>query len=218
MKTSIFSKYTVAAALIAAVVMSGCAKKNTSSVRTAGRGVPEGAQQLMNNNNGTSCTQSQMGKIFDPNASPQFESQVKGFVSATLDPRNLGTISGDINAKTGIDFNGNFQFDPQGNLIPASSTVYIKIVDSYVYEKPNGQSPPPYVVEFSSATAGRIDRNTGQFEVIFEDNYGAIIFSGQYSPQMVQGTVSYQNHTAVQGYEKASGLLGSFRAYSCLIK
>lgn len=217
MKDKIFKKSLIAAAVLAAVVMSGCSKKNSASVRTAGRGVPAGAQQLLNND-GTSCAQNQMGKIFDLNASPQFESQVKGFVSATLDPREIGTISGDINNRTGIDFQGSFQFDPQGNLIPASSTVYIKIVDSFVYDKPNGQAPQPYVVEFLSAVAGRIDRNTGQFEVRFDDNYGAIIFKGQVNQQIVEGMVYYENHTAVEGYQKASGVLGNFRGYSCMIK
>lgn len=220
MKNSFFTKSMIGILLLAALSLSGCAKNNSSDVRVAGRNpVPQGPAQTSQNQ--TNCSNPTMvwGKIFDPYASTQFEYQVKSFVSATLDPQALGTISGNIYDRTGIDFQGSFQFDAQGNLIPTSSTVLIKIVDSFVKDGYEGQTFQPYIVEFKAADSGIIDRNTRQFEVHFKDNYGDIVFQGMYNDQIAEGTVSFVNYTAVTGYEPASGTLGAFRSYTCgLIK
>lgn len=223
MNNSFFNKSKRGVLLLAALSLTACAKNNNSSdVRVAGRGgataltAPPAYQQGGQN----TCSNPTMavGKIFDPYSSPQFESQVKSFVSATLDPQALGTISGNIADKTGIDFQGTFHFDSQGRLIPTSSTVKIKIVDSFVYDVyNNGQTVQPYIVEFIAADSGVIDRNTRQFEVRFRDNYGEIIFQGRFDNQIAEGTVTYMNNTAVAGYQAASGTLGSFKAYTCAL-
>lgn len=219
MDNSFFKKSMMGVLALAALTLSACAKSNSSDVRVAGRGIDPlvAAQQQQGTQNACSNAQMAWGKIFDPYASSQFESQVKSFVSATLDPQSLGTISGNIADKTGIDFQGSFQFDSQGKLIPASSTVLIKIFDSYVGQTYNGQSVQPYIVEFKAANSGFVDRNTRQFEAKFSDNYGDIVFSGRYDNQTVEGTVTYVNNTAIAGYQKASGTLGSFKAYTCAL-
>lgn len=218
MKTSFFNKSMMGVLVALALSLSACGKKDSSAVRVAGRGTPTGVSQSGGTTPNT-CGNANMtwGKIYDPYASSAFESQVKGFVSATLDPQSLGTISGNINDKTGIDFSGSFQFDTAGKLIPASSTVVIKIFDSFVGQVYNGQTIVPYVVEFKQASEGMIDRNTRQIQVRFKDSYGEIIFQGQYDNTTVQGTVQYQNYTAVNGYQPAAGILGSFRAYTCAL-
>lgn len=218
MTKSFFNKSMMGVLVALALSLSACAKKDSSAVRVAGRGASTGVTQGGTTTPNT-CSSASMnwGKIYDPNASPQFEAQVKGFVSATLDPQSLGTISGNINDKTGIDFSGSFQFDAQGRLIPASSTVVIKIFDSFVGQVYNGQTVVPYAVEFSQASEGIIDRTTRQIQVKFKDSYGEIVFQGQYDNNTVQGTVHYQNYTAVTGYQPSGGTLGAFRAYTCAL-
>lgn len=218
MKTTFFNKSILGVLVLAALSLTACGKKDSSAVRVAGRSAGTGVTQSTVAVSNT-CSNSSMtwGKIFDPSASPQFEAQVKSFVSATLDPQSLGAISGNINDKTGIDFQGSFQFDTQGNLIPGSSSVLIKIFDSYVGQVYNGQTIAPYVVEFTAASEGMVNRTTRQFQVKFKDSYGEVIFQGQYNNQTVEGTVYYQNNTAVTGYQPASGVLGSFRAYTCAL-
>lgn len=220
MNTSFLNKSVMGVLVVLALSLSACGKKDEgSSVRVAGRGAQTGVSQGGITPNTCGSTAMNWGKIFDPQASPQFENQVKGFVSATLDPQSLGTISGNINDKTGIDFSGSFQFDSQGHLVPGSSTVVIKIFDSYVGQVYNGQTIVPYVVEFTQASEGIIDRTTRQIQVKFKDSYGEIVFQGQYNNNTVEGTVRYQNFTAVSGLQPAGGVLGSFRGYTCsLIK
>lgn len=197
--------------------MFACAKKNDSSVRLA-RGSAVGVSQ--NNTNGVStCSNTSMdwGRIYDLNGAAQFEAQVKGFVSATLDPQSFGAISGDINASTGIDFKGSFKFDAQGALESTSSSVEIKIIDSYVNLIFDGEVVEPYVVQFTQAQSGRLDRATGKFTVTFQDSFGAIVFQGVVADQMAEGTVTYQNTKAVAGSTIASGNLGQFKSYACAL-
>ncbi|WP_374080211.1 hypothetical protein [Bdellovibrio bacteriovorus] len=218
MTKSFFNKSMMGVLVALALSLSACAKKDSSAVRVAGRGASIGVTQGGTTTPNT-CGNANMnwGKIYDPNASGQFEAQVKSFVSATLDPQSLGTISGNISDKTGIDFSGSFQFDAQGRLIPASSTVVIKIFDSFVGQVYDGKTVVPYVVEFSQASEGIIDRTTRQIQVKFKDSYGEIVFQGQYDNNTVQGTVHYQNYTAVSGYQPSGGTLGAFRAYTCAL-
>ncbi|MGZ3786621.1 MAG: hypothetical protein ACXWR0_19360, partial [Bdellovibrio sp.] len=127
MKKSFFNNSLMGVLLIAALSLSACSSNNSSDVRVVGRGngvLPNGTAQQQGGV-AANCpnTQMNMGKIFDPYGSANFEMQVKNFVSATLDPQSLGTISGNIADKTGIDFEGTFQFDNTGNLVAASSNV-----------------------------------------------------------------------------------------------
>ncbi|KYG65391.1 hypothetical protein AZI87_12650 [Bdellovibrio bacteriovorus] len=216
MKTSFFNKSVMGILVLVALSLSACAKKESSATRVAGRSNTPAVTQP---NAVNSCGNASMnvGKIYDYYNSGSFESQVKSFISATLDPQTLGTISGNINDKTGIDFFGAFKFDSSGNLVAGSSTVLIKIFDSYAGQSYNGQVIQPYQVEFSAAASGTINRNTRQFTVKFSDSYGDIVFQGQYDGTLAQGNVTYQNRTAVNGYSPASGTLGQFKAYTCAL-
>lgn len=217
MTNSFFKNKMLGVLLLAVLSLSACAKKDGSAIRVAGRGAATGgvSQGGTTTAPNGSCNTSTAGKIFDPYAASTFEQQVKSFVSATLDPQNLGSISGNIYDKTGIDLFATFRFDSTGNIVADSSNVTIKIFDSYAKQVYNGQVIEPYVVQFNAASEGMIDRNTRQFQVKFRDGYGEIIFQGSYDNSIAQGTVYYQNYTAVSGYSPASGTLGSFRLYSC---
>lgn len=217
MATSFFNKTVVGALMIFSLSLVACGKKDGGAVRVAGRGAATTGVAPVPT--ATTCSNANMnwGKIFDPNASPQFEAQVKGFVSATLDPQSMGSISGNINDKTGVDFSGSFQFDTQGRIVTQSSNLTIKIFDSYVGQVYNGQTIVPYEVKFSQAVEGQMDRTTRQIQVKFKDQFGEVVFQGRVVDSIVEGTVYYQNTTAVNGYQVASGTLGSFRAYSCAL-
>jgi hypothetical protein len=202
----------------ATMVLAACANKDDNSNRAAGRESEVAVNGGINPETNSQCSNTNMewGKIYDANGSVNFEAQVKGFVSATLNPESLGTISGNIsNPTTGVDFNGSFSFDQDGNLVPDKSTLTIKIFDSYVNQVYNGQVIQPYVVQFSKASEGYLNRSTGQLRVTFQDSYGSIVFDGRMSGANVDGQVTYDNKVAVDGLSPSSGVLGSFIAYSC---
>ncbi len=159
-----------------------------------------------------------VGKIYSSSAGVSFESQVKAFVSATLDPAALGTVSGDMSAPTGIDFTGALAFDNAGNLIAGSSNINIKIFDSYVGQVVDGETIQAYLIQFGAATSGTLDRQMRQFQVKYSDSYGDIVFQGQYeisAQGLAQGIVTFQNRVAVNGYTPASGTLGNFKILTC---
>lgn len=212
MKKSFFSKSVMTVLALAALTLSACAKKDDSVVRVAERTTNVTAQDA---NSAGHCANKSVnwGKIFDPNASVQFESQVKGFVSATMDPELLGSISGDINGKTGVDFCGIFKFDSVGNLVPSASAVNIKIFDSYAVDTTLSPQVPPYTVSFSKGMQGYVNHTVRQVDVTFQDDYGVIRFKGEFNDQYVQGLVYYQNKTAVSGFSPSNGeqVLGTFR-------
>lgn len=213
MNTSFLNKSVMGILVLAALTLSACAKKEDSFGRTAdrtGNGITQ-ANQTVNCQNASQA----WGKIYDQNNSANFETQVKAFVSATLDPNSLGSISGNINDATGVDFNGLFKFDSAGKLIPESSSITIRIFDSYVKQVIDGKTVQPYDVTFTQAKSGTINRNTRQINVLFEDEYGSITITGTYDGQIVQGTVAFRNSVAVTGYTPQSGTLGSFRNYQC---
>lgn len=155
MNNAIFSKLAVLILVISTSGLVACSQGDRSMSRTASTG----NQNTGSGNNGTvgggsnTCpSTSTVGKIYDPagGSSANFEAQVKAFVSATLNPSALGTVSGDINASTGIDFTASFSFDSSGNLNVANSSVNMKIYDSYVGTVYNGETITPYSVDRKS--------------------------------------------------------------------
>lgn len=204
--------------------LAACAKSGSSAVRVAGRQGGAGSGVIPQEVASHQCSSGQTttGKIFDSYGnSANFERQVKAFISATMSPENFGTISGVITDSTGVDMVGSFKFDSSGNLLLNESAVLIKIFDSYTNQTYNGSVVQPYTIQFSAAASGYLDRTTKQFRVKFADSYGEIEFQGRYdnnnANSVSEGTVSFVNHTAVSGYTPASGVLGTFRAYTCAL-
>lgn len=208
--------------MMAMLSLSACAKKDDSKVRIVGRAGGGTGTAVGAGGYATCGAQAQStGKIFDAQSnSARFEADVKSFVSATLDPQYLGSVSGDINAATGIDFLGGLRFNAQGQLEVESASLMIKIFDSYAKQTYNGQVVQPYVIEFVGASSGMIDHQTRQFQVTFKDAYGSVTMQGSFSQNgLASGTVTYENFIAVEGYFPARGTLGSFRIATCgLIK
>lgn len=223
MQSSFFNKSVLGVLLIGALTLSACAKKEDSFGDNARVTAPAANGVTANDTTAAqacgSDTSKLWGKIYGSSAGNNFEIQVKAFVSATLNPNELGSISGDINAKTGVDFKGLFKFDSANQLVADASSIAIKIFDSYANTTQNGQFIPPYEFSFSKAKSGSINRNTRQINVVFEDEYGSITINGSYNDLSANGTVNgvvtFKNYKAVSGYTPQSGTLGSFTAYAC---
>lgn len=214
MKTSFIKKSVMGVLVLTALSLAACAKKDDSaSGRSANRQNSAGIAPTQN-----SCAAGTQleGKIYDAQASygSNFEQQVKAFVSATLEPDALGTISGNISDATGVDFTASFPFDSNNQLIADSASITIKIFDSYAKQTYNGQVVPPYEVSFSKAKSGTIDRHSRRISVVFEDDYGSITFDGTYDNTYVRGTVSFNNYKSVSGSPQA-GELGDFMIFQC---
>lgn len=163
------------------------------------------------------------GRILAENGQEvQFEQAIKGFLSATVSPDQVGEIGyGDVM------FQGQIYFDASGNALPQkqvqlngasqlmNSGIRIEITDSYtddVDEQGNYIEPLSVQIPLKSGYA-----KGGQVQLIFEDQYGVLEMTGRYSSPTsnFEGLVKATNKTAVQGTSPFVGHLGKFSIPVC---
>lgn len=157
---------------------------------------------------------SSVGTIYDSNGDIDFENRVKLFLSAAVNPNDVGSISPMPNGSTGVRFNGAVKLDAQGNVQLSSSKISIKIYDSYVVF--GGAQYAAIPIDISVASEGKFNPSTGTGYVVFKDKYGEVRFDGQIDAQYFKGQVSYKNYaTVIANSQPASGTLGQFYIARC---
>ena len=142
-------------------------------------------------------------------------------VSATMNPEDLGEVSGDVNSTTtGIRFVGtirtNAPFRPGTALqVAPGSEIRIDIWDSYAADG----AAPAYPITFVAGQNGA--QISGSFtsgvNLMFRDQHGTIEFRGSVDgSNMYSGTVLFQN---LKNYDGSTGgaaeTLGQFRVPAC---
>ena len=201
--------------LITLFVAVGCTPKKSSvkaNVATIS-GVTVGTQCTNFNSN------SNIGTIYDQAGSFDFENRVKGLLSATTNPAEIGNISpNQADTSTGVRFTGRVKLDANGNVVGAQSKITITVYDSVLLYDPTAK---PIVIDLDPA-AGKGVQITGQFEtssgngfISIRDNFGEIRFQGMIDAQRFSGTVSFANSVNVMGGQPASGNLGQFYIQRC---
>lgn len=172
-------------------------------------GVVTGQCSGVNSNN--------VGTIYDNQNSYNFENQVKGFLSATVLPSYIGTISAQSNASTGVRFSGLIKLDASGNVLPDQTQLKITIYDSVWLANQTSAN----LIEISflknkgSTISGQFNLATGDGYLSVSDQYGEVRFEGKIDAQNFSGNVRYQNTTSVMGGAPASGTLGQFIIQRC---
>ncbi|WP_409477334.1 hypothetical protein [Pseudobdellovibrio sp. HCB154] len=201
----------------------GCNPNKESSKRTSGNG---GRVATISGTTNGAFTQSycgnnlsSVGTIYDQSSSftSNFEARVKGLLSATIDPSEVGTISAGANDQTGVRFQGTFKIESNGTVNLQQTKILIKVYDSYVLQSATDGSNQyqPIPIEFSSAAAGQFNMQTGSGYVVFRDEYGEVRFDGNLSGDYLSGQVSFVNTTNVTGGAAAQGVLGQFYIARC---
>ncbi len=145
-----------------------------------------------------------------------FNENVHDFVAAHMNPQDLGSVSGQMNATTGIRFwatastgqpvnpNGNNNISINGE----GSELRIVIWDSYAgYIDSNGELITEVPVHIRGTAWGNV---TGNRAVIrFQDQYGWIELNGQFDSNYFQGTMFFDNTNGAANY------LGRFYVPTC---
>lgn len=167
---------------------------------------------------------SKAGMIYD--TSSMFQQNLQNFISGWMNPTSLGGVDGNPQSTTtGVDFKGHWAFDTSGNLIQAQSNFKISIWDTYaVQTQSTGGSYVPITVTFDAekfsstkcqgTLTGTLNQSTKAYTVVATDCVGTIKFTGTYTSQYVDGSVTYQNKTSTTGTVQ-SGALGSLRIATC---
>lgn len=200
----------------ALTVLAACSPKNNSSRSATATiaGVPTGVACM----NGTSSTN--VGSIYDQQNSYDFENRVKALLSATISPSEVGSISSQSSAQTGVRFNGVVKLDGNGTVLGNQSNVSITVYDSvWLYNQTQSNL---IVINFNPSKAGTVisgqfNTSSGEGSLSLRDQYGTVIFQGRIDAQNFSGTVSFQNTTSVAGGTPASGNLGQFQIQRCAI-
>lgn len=161
----------------------------------------------------------------------QFQGQVQAFLSNLVAPDGgmiaLGEVSGMSGQNTGIRIygtaltNGAFRASGGNNLqvVAQGSQLRIGIFDSYV-GKQNAEGETitevPIMIAQGSSEQFNVSGNvTGnQANITFQDKYGIIRLQGTFNTNVFQGSVYFQNNSAVSGAPR-SGYLGVFAVQTC---
>jgi hypothetical protein len=211
MKSSIFTKLALGAVMALSMGLAACAKKGESSARVAARGGE------LTTSSTCSTGASAVGRIYSTTNASSFESAVKIFVSTTLPGTSFGSIDATGQSSNGVFLTMNLRFDASGNIDKTSSKVLVQIRDSFVgqIDPETKKEIPAYEVQFTSAYAGNVNKNTKAFTVTFQDSLGWIAFSGTYDASNAWGTVYFQNYSSVDGSSLNQQTMGSFWVPSC---
>lgn len=204
----------------------GCNPKQESSKRTSGNGristITGGVTGVFT---GSYCGNnlSNIGTIYDQGTqvslitTGSFEARVKGLLSATINPAEVGQISSGPSDQTGVRFQGQIKVESNGSVNLAQTKMLIKVYDSFVLQSASDGTNQyqPIPIEFTSADEGQFNTSTGSGYVVFRDQYGQIRFDGNLSGDYFSGQVSYVNNVNVTGGSASQGVLGQFYVARC---
>lgn len=155
---------------------------------------------------------SAIGEVFSTVSQDQFQQQVQGLVSATLNPASLGSVP----LMNGVELRMILPGSLRASGVAASGQLQLLIKDSYTGTKDSsGRVIPAYPVSISKISAA--NRVSSTYRVVFADQYGSITLIFAESGGILTGTISYQNTVHVSGAAPAQGSLGTFRIASCAV-
>ena len=210
---------------LAALFLVACPKKSSPTVTTVAN--PNGVVPDRNTPAAVAiantCAQNQfpIGTIFDSGSQQPslyntgtYESRVKSFLSATVNPQEIGQISGAQWENTGVRFQGVIKLDTAGNVIAAQSKIIITVYDSYLFQSTTAQ---PIPVRIDTAAEGKFDPQTGVGYIVYKDKYGEVRLDGRFDAQSFGGTVSYKNYVSFDNSNPAQGQIGQFLIARCAI-
>jgi hypothetical protein len=143
---------------------------------------------------------------------------VQSFVSVSLQPGELGLISGGVSGSS-VEVQMQARFTQQGQFISKDSFIEITINDSLVgaMDSETGEPIEPYVVFLDQAVQGNYNSSSGQYQMTFQDDYGSIVVEGSIQGTEFIGLVKFQNAVSWDGSNGQSGILGKIRVPACSI-
>jgi hypothetical protein len=136
----------------------------------------------------------------------QFFRDIQGLVSASMDPQELGNVMpyGDVVIMGFIDM------DRNGTINTENSRLRLEIWDDYAR---NGSASE---IALSFNRMKSYNPNGNQITMVFGDDFGDIIVSGEYTQYDFYGYVTYRNTKSFDGSSSyAEGNVGSFQVSVC---
>lgn len=199
--------------MLGLVFLGACEKKKSkSSPARAARGAvaqpfqtqPPNNQQPLNPGQGYNTGSEWV--YLQSNDTYGFTEAIRGLVSASMDPQELGYVSnyGDVALIGYIDM------DQQGTINQNNSRLRIEIWDDYA----RSGSASEIALQFNNLST--YNYNGNQMTLVFQDAFGQITITGQFTQSDFYGTVSFRNSQSFNGSTSyAAGTIGSFQVPYC---
>ncbi len=199
--------------MLSLVFLGACEKKKSkSSPARAARGAvsqpfqtqPPNNQQPLNPGQGYNTGSEWV--YLQSNDTYGFTEAIRGLVSASMDPQELGYVSnyGDVALIGYIDM------DQQGTINQNNSRLRLEIWDDYA----RSGSASEIALQFNNLST--YNYNGSQMTLVFQDAFGQITITGQFTQSDFYGTVSFRNSQSFTGSTSyASGTIGSFQVPYC---
>jgi hypothetical protein len=141
----------------------------------------------------------------------QYSETIKVFVSTTMDPSFVGTVSNN----NGVEIRGQVYVNAQSGAVSnVNSQIQLTIRDSFsISGDPNGSLAEPIVVKVAGASGYA---SYGRTRLTFTDQYGSVIIDGEYNSGTgrMTGTVSF-THAQPRYRNQSQGYLGRFDIPTC---
>ena len=207
--------------ILLGLVSQACSGPVTNSGRGVGGASSRGASSATSGQNlvgRSACASNSIGWIYD-DGSGQFQSRLQSFVSVSLEPGDLGPVSGWDGSGSDVEVQMQARFTQQGQFIAQDSFLEITIYDSFVGQTDSSTGEPiePYVVSLEQASQGSYNSTTGQYQITYQDEYGSVLVEGSVQGSEFVGVVKFQNFVSWNGASGQSGVLGTIRVPSCSI-
>ncbi len=143
----------------------------------------------------------------------EFQDEVLGFLSSSIEPNSVGEVSPYEGEPTGVRFWGDIQLvnGNQGNgflsgEVSPDSWLQISVWDSFSGQiDPEGNAVSEIPIYFPRAVGGYVDYEGA--EIIFEDEYGYVVLTGSFTDYEFQGDLYYENYTSWDGGAPTRGYL-----------
>lgn len=216
-------------AFIVAAVASGCAKKDKRQQIRVGRnarGPSEITDRGATDQNGQPIRYSPSSGTSwgEMTGSPEnaFQDAIYYLVSASIDPKELGTVSGRSGQSTGVRFWGYVETEASFTTGPSNqrirrdvSEIRISIWDSFVGKTDaSGNLIPEYPIHIRGSADGYVEGTRAV--ITFSDSYGSIKLEGTIGKDNFQGVVKFDNARYWDGATPgAEGTIGNFSVPTC---
>lgn len=190
-----------AALVIVAGFAFSCQNKGDDSgsaprvVRTNGSTANELPAPFQTSENGKNYFYSQSaGRIFSASTyADEFNQAIQDFVSATMDPADLGYVS----PLNGVVLRGYVELDTYGSVVPSRSMIEVEIRDEWAGKLQDGVTIPAIKVRLPAVSG---TANSTQSQIRFEDSYGSITLIGSYTNGgKFEGEFRFENYNGTQG-------------------
>jgi hypothetical protein len=215
MKLSIFTGFGFTSAIVLAMALTACGKKDDGNAGAVNaRGSIYGVPGTPVNPAGYVAKAEYVVSQTNFGSVSNFQQNVIDMLSAQFDPQAVGAID-----NQSVVLAAYLEMGATGQINPQPSRMRLWITDSYARDQvkmSNGEAATPFYIEINGAAGGSITGN--QFNVTFRDANREFVIQGSYTGNIAVGSVSFRNLKDFSNSNlKSASPMGYFSTETCAL-